>query len=382
MQRLRVGFDASGLASGKPATGLERYAYGLLGQLAARRDDEGLELFLYLPSKPVHPSADLESLAPDKTLHWRIAPVRRGWYRVGMGVGIWMDRLDVMHFPAPHMARYCPAPAVVTVHDLAALSLEKSLAQKERTYLEDAYEAGRRADMLIAVSASAGAEIERFFARRDYEIVPEGVDVERFRRASPEAVAHLRAELDLGPYILCVGTLQTRKNHLRLIDAFEAIADRIPHTLVLAGRDGSGAAAIHERLTAQPNPRVRVLGYLPEEQLPALYSGADALALPSLWEGFGLPILEAMACETPVLTSNISSLAEVAGDAALTVDPGRTEDIAEKLHCILSDESLRKRLRQRGRARVRHFSWQENARRTAEIYRRAAAHRQRGRHSG
>jgi glycosyltransferase involved in cell wall biosynthesis len=275
------------------------------------------------------------------------------------------------------MARYCPAPYVVTVHDLAAMSLEAALTKKERYYLADARDAGRRASALIAVSASSGGEIERFFGRRDYEIIHASPDMERFRPASPAAIAELRAEYNLPPYILCVGTLQARKNQLRLIDAFESIAHRIPHTLVLVGRDGSGADEVHGRLAQHPNPRIRLLGFFPEKQLSALYSGAEAVVFPSLWEGFGLPILEAMVCDTPVLTSNISSLAEVAGDAALTVDPRSTEDIADKLYCLLTDENLRESLRQRGRMRAKKFSWPESARRIAAVYRRTAERGQR-----
>jgi glycosyltransferase involved in cell wall biosynthesis len=370
--RLRIGFDASGLASGKPPTGLERYTHALLRELAARRDEDDLELFVYLASAPLPDRWDLSGLAPGPALHWRVAPLARGWYRVGMGLAMWLDRIAVMHFPAPHIARYCPARSVVTIHDLAAMSLENAVTEKERLYLADARDAGRRASSLIAVSASAGAEIERYLERRDYAIIHEGVDLERFRPASPQAIAELRAEHNLPPYILYVGTLQARKNHLRLFDAFESIADRIPHTLVLVGRDGSGAQAVHERLAQRPNPRIRLMGFVPEAQLPALYSGADALVLPSLWEGFGLPILEAMACDTPVLTSNLSSLVEIAGDAALTVDPRNVEDLADKLHGIVSDDALRERLRQRGRERVKAFSWRENARRTIEVYRRTA----------
>lgn len=373
MRRLRVGFDASGLASGKPPTGLERYSFALIRQLAALRGDEGLELFLYFPNPPPQRTPELSAPPPGKALHWRIAPAVRGWYRAGMGLRMGLDRLDVMHFPAPRLARFCPAPAVVTIHDLAAMSLDAALTVKERQYLADARDAGRRASALIAVSASASAEIARYFGR-ECDIIHEGVDLEQFQPASADAIAALRREHGLPPrYILCVGTLQTRKNHLRLMDAFEAIQDHIPHTLLIVGRDGSGAQAIHQRLAERPNSRIRLLGFLPEAQLPALYSGADALALPSLWEGFGLPILEAMACETPVLTSNVSSLIEVAGDAALTVDPTNTGGMADGLYRLATDEALRAALRQRGRARARQFSWAENAQRTVAVYRRAAA---------
>jgi glycosyltransferase involved in cell wall biosynthesis len=378
MPLINVGIDASGLAAGKQATGLQRYLGALVAHLAARAEQDGLRLFLYFV-RPVAPAAcapgtPLSRARPGPFIRWRIAPLERGWHWIGMGLAMQRDRLDVFHFPGPRMAAYCPRPSVVTFHDLAALSVEAEQTQKERRYLPDALDAGRRATALIAVSQSARAEIAQYLGRSDVTVIPEGVDLAQFAPAPPAVVNALRARYGLERYILCVGTLQTRKNHLGLIAAFERIQEQIPHSLVLAGGDGSGAEAIRAHLAAHPNPRVRLLGYVEETILPALYTGAEVLALPSLWEGFGLPLIEAMACGTPALTSNTSSLAEIAGNAALLVNPRDEDDIAHGLLTVLTETAVRERLVSAGHERAQALSWDRAAEQTAAVYR-VTAHR-------
>lgn len=381
MRLIKVGIDASGLAAGKRATGLQRYLDALVAHLAARAEQDGLCLFLYFV-RPVARGAQaagtaLSRVLPGPLVHWRIAPFERGWQRIGMGLAMQRDRLDVFHFPGPHMAAYCPKPSIVTFHDLAALSVEADQTEKERRYLPDALDAGRRATTLITVSQSARVEIEQHLGRTAVTVIPEGVDLAQFAPAPPAAVSALRARYGLARYILCVGTLQTRKNHLGLIQAFERIQAQIPHSLVLAGGDGSGAEAIRSYLAAHPNPRIRLPGYVEEALLPALYSGADVLALPSLWEGFGLPLVEAMACGTPVLTSNTSSLAEIAANAAFLVNPRDVDAIARGLLTILTESALRERLINAGRERAQALSWDRAAEMTAAVYRSTARSRSR-----
>jgi glycosyltransferase involved in cell wall biosynthesis len=371
---LRVGIEASGLASGKALTGVKRYLACLVEALAARAEAEQVQIYLYFISAPRGTEPALAKLQPSRWLHWRVAPFQRAWWRVGMGLAMKLDRLHLFHFPAPHMARFCPVPAVVTVHDLAALSLPPEQSQKERRYLADALDAARRAAHLIAVSHNAAEEVQRHLGLQASAIY-EGVDGRFFQPAEASAMAALRAALGTTRYLLCVGTLQQRKNQVGLLRAFARIQDRVPHTLILAGGEGSGAESVKDYLAANGHVRAKWIGYVPEEQLPALYSGADAFALPSLWEGFGLPVLEAMACGVPVLTSNCSSLAEIAADAALLVDPHDEAALAEGLLRLLSDSSLRERLSAAGKARAAQFSWQKTAQQTLAVYRRVAERR-------
>jgi len=377
MRPLKIGIDASGLIGGKLPTGLQRYLACLITHLASRCEADNLILYLYfvapVPPHAYAPGKPLAGLQPEPHIRWRIAPMKRGWQRVGMGIAMLIDRLDLFHFPAPIMAGFCPRPAIVTFHDVAALSLQGDITEKERRYLPAAMEAAHRASAVIAVSESAGQEVRQHLQRPDTVVIPEGVDLSQFQPASDAAVQAIRKQYDLDRFVLCVGTLQTRKNHLRLIQAFEKIQAQIPHSLAIAGGNGSGAEAIQAHLAAHPNPRIRLLGYVEDDNLPALYTAADGLALPSLWEGFGLPLLEAMACGTPVLTSDTSSLREVTGDAGLLVNPNDVDDIAENLKRLLTDDPLRARLREAGFQRARLFSWEGNARRTIEVYRHVAA---------
>jgi len=375
---LKIGIDASGLAAQKAPTGLQRYLGSLLPHLIARAESDDLRLALYfshpVPEKAYAPDKPLANARPSAAVQWRVAPIARGWQRLGLGIAMRLDRLDVFHFPAPVMAGFCPVPAVVTFHDLAALSLEAEQTEKERRYLPASLDAGRRAASLIAVSRSAADEVTRYLKRNDVHFIPEGVDRTQFYPI-PNADEIIRANFGFDCYLLCVGTLQTRKNHLRLIHAFEQIQDSVPHTLVIAGGDGSGAEALKSYLAANPNPRIKMLGYVDDSLLPALYTAADALALPSLWEGFGLPLIEAMASGTPVLTSNTSSLVEVAEDAAVIVDPRDINAIADGLLRLLTDDNLRAQLIALGSQRAAQWSWEAAARETIAVYREAAERR-------
>ncbi|MBC7315226.1 MAG: glycosyltransferase family 4 protein [Chloroflexi bacterium] len=169
-----------------------------------------------------------------------------------------------------------------------------------------------------------------------------------------------------------MGTLQPRKNFVRLIRAYHLLRERhsIPHRLVIAGAKGWLFEEIEETIRdLHLEEWVKVTGFIPDEDLPALYQGADLFAFPSLYEGFGIPVLEALACGTPVVTSNTSSMPEAAGDAALLVDPRDVEAIAEALWRLLEDASLRNALRARGFEQVRRFSWVASARTVCTIYR-------------
>src|SRR5689334_22998860 len=278
MRPLKIGIDASGLIGGKLPTGLQRYLACLITHLAARCEAENLILYLYfvapVPAHAYAPGKPLAGLRPGPHIRWRVAPMKRGWQRVGMGIAMLADRLDLFHFPAPIMAGFCPRPAVVTFHDVAALSLQGDITEKERRYLPAAREAARRAAAVIAVSESAGREVIQHLERPDTIVIPEVVDLSQFQPASAAAIASIREQYGLDRFVLCVGTLQTRKNHLRLMQAFERIQDDIPHSLVIAGGSGSGAEAIHAHLAAHPNPRIKLLGYVEEDKLPALYSAA------------------------------------------------------------------------------------------------------------
>jgi glycosyltransferase involved in cell wall biosynthesis len=174
-----------------------------------------------------------------------------------------------------------------------------------------------------------------------------------------------------GPFVLAVGVLQPRKNLPRLIRAFGRVAREAPHALALVGKPGWAHEELKRAVAASGlGSRVKFTGYVPDADLPVLYNAAELFVYPSLYEGFGLPPLEAMACGTPVVTANVTSLPEVVGDAALAVDPTDELALADAIGRALTDEALRERLRTAGLAHAALFSWERTAALTLQVYHR------------
>ena len=250
-----------------------------------------------------------------------------------------------------------PRRSVATFHDLFVLTGDYSTAEFRARFAAQARDAAARADMVIAVSAFTGGQVADLLG------------VERTRIA---VVHHGIRPLTLPPLerenvVLHVGAIQKRKNIARLVQAFEGVA--ADWRLVLAGSDGYGAEEIRARIAASPaRERIAILGYVSPKELAAWYARARVFAFPSLDEGFGMPVVEAMAAGLPVLTSSRSALPEVAGDAALVVDPGDSESIADGLRRITSDRTLQADLARRGQARAAHFSWEKAVAETWQVY--------------
>jgi glycosyltransferase involved in cell wall biosynthesis len=231
--------------------------------------------------------------------------------------------------------------------------------------------------VIVAVSGSTAEAIEHFTRaqlRSRMHVVPEGVAARFFEPQSRISLADLKSLPPADePYFLWTGSLNPRKNLRNVVLAFDSVAAAIPHHLVLAGGIGWDSGEVLEEIERSLfRRRIHRPGHVSDEQLRALYQGATGFVYVSLMEGFGLPILEAMASGCPVITSNLSSMPEVAGDAALLVTPQRHLEIAEAMHRLASDESLRTRLRQRGQERAGGFSWPRCADRMIELYRSVA----------
>jgi glycosyltransferase involved in cell wall biosynthesis len=251
--------------------------------------------------------------------------------------------------------------AVVTFHDLFVMTGEYSTAEFRERFAGQAREAAARADAIIAVSAFT----------RDQAVSLLGVDPAKVR-----VVHHGTRKPAFPPgvhrekVILNVGAIQKRKNIARLVEAFETVDDT--WKLVLAGASGYGSAEILARMGRSPaRDRISVPGYVSPSDLAAWYGKAMIFAFPSLDEGFGMPILEAMSAEVPIVTSSRSALPEVAGDAALLVDPENTEALGQALRNLIQSRDLRRDLTERGVARARSFSWEKAVRETWDVYRQA-----------
>jgi glycosyltransferase involved in cell wall biosynthesis len=254
---------------------------------------------------------------------------------------------------------------VVTIHDLAFLEDESNFTRRGMTFFKRGLElALADADLVHAPSdATARDSVAAGFDKDKVRVVPLGFETST---VSEDEIAAVRARYNLDkPYVLWTGTIEPRKNLTALVEGFERSGtDR---TLVLAGPSGWNEDV--DRVIASVADRTKVLGFLPRHDLDALYAGADLFAWPSLKEGFGFPVLEAMAQGTPVITSRGTSTEELAGDAALLVDPTDVDQIAAAIADVLQDESLARKLSEAGRARVKGYSWASTARGLQDMYR-------------
>jgi glycosyltransferase involved in cell wall biosynthesis len=350
------------------------------------RQDAGLEVDLL-----AHPGEWAAFLPkPDPRVRLHLVPDRYSapipniaWHQVGLPLWRRRARPDVVFLPAGN--RRLPVdlagPLVATVHDLAPCHLPDKYDGPRQLYTTRILPAlYRRARALIAVSRSTRDDL-RDLAGVDpsrVTVVPNGVDLETFRPAGPAGEeARLRGRYYLErPVLLYVSRIEhPGKNHVRLLEAFEAlVAAGHPHDLVLAGPDWSGAEVVHTRAAQSPvATRIRFLGRVPGADLPGLYRLADAAVTPSLFEGFGLPVLEAMASGTLVATSGAGALAEVAGGLAETFDPRDAASMVAALERILRAPDPADRQR-RGLARAARFTWDRSAAGTLAVLR---AHAQR-----
>lgn len=288
---------------------------------------------------------------------------------------------EVVHF----LDSYGPLPSprrtalALTVHDLIPLTKSRYHSPAVRAYLGGLMRSTiLHADAIMADSVTTAQQLESILRvpSKRVQVVPMGVD-EHFHRTTPADMERVKASYQItDPYVISVGTIEPRKNLARVVRAF-AQAKRtaaLPHHLLIVGKLGWGyddvLAAIKE---VQLGSAIRMLGYLPREDIPALIAGADALLYPSLEEGFGLPVAEGMACGTPVVTSSVSSVAEVAGEAGLLVDPLSIDAIAAAVSRLCQDEALRARMREVCRSRAGQYTWAHVADATIAVYKRLAS---------
>jgi len=283
--------------------------------------------------------------------------------------------IDVYHGPAFAAPLLKTCRQVVTVHDTTFRLTPKEHALRRRLYLGLMVPAMvRRCDRMIAVSNSTKADVLDLEGAREekIEVVPLGVD-ERFAPMHcKKQLENVRKKYGLPDrFILFVGVIEPRKNLERLVEAYVASSVYHEFGLVLAGSLGWGYSNLLDKVNRVGiKERIHMPGYVADADLPTLYSAASAFVYPSLYEGFGLPVLEAMACGTPVITSCVSSLPEVAGRAAVLIDPQNTSEIASALCRVLSDRTFAGELSALGRERAKLFNWEQTARESLAVYER------------
>src|SRR6266852_2276528 len=313
--------------------------------------------------------------------NFRTVPETAGNYSVAEQVKIplVLKREGVTLFHAPHyvLPPLVRCRSVVTIHDCIHLMFPQYLPNRlALSYARTSIGlAARRATRVLTVSESSKRDILRFVDTQPekIDVIYNAYDLRFAVEPREEDVSRVRERYQLqDEFVLYAGNVKPHKNLERLIEAFHLVRRRgLDHLkLVLIGDEISRYAALRRAVHRhQLHQYVRFLGYMPEETLAVMYRLAGVFVFPSLYEGFGLPPLEAMASGTAVVTSNVSSLPEVAGGAAVLVDPYDPDAIAEGIHRVLTDEALRRDLRRKGVARAHQFSWEASVRRVHEIYR-------------
>ncbi len=381
MLLMKIGINAHLLAftENYRQAGLSRHIYELLANVPRHRPTD--KFTAYVPSGDI--SAEFRQQMPDNLelsqsrFPTGKAPVRIAWEQTILPVATLKNRLDLLHCPVNVRPFFASCPVIVTIHDLIFLRYPKSYHPGKQAYLQIMTRwSARHAAHVIAVSEATRQDTIKLLgvSPRRVSTIFNGVG-HQFKMLPSDQVEGFRREKDLGERsILFVGTLEPRKNVSLLLNAFRELAndpDFKDVKLLIGGSKGwyyDEIFSTARHLGLADGDRVRFLGRVPDEELTLWYNVAGVFAYPSLYEGFGLPPLEAMSCGTPVVVSNTSSLPEVVGDAGVLLDPDDVQAWTRSLQRVLNDPTLRGDLGARGMERARQFTWQRAAAETAHIY--------------
>jgi glycosyltransferase involved in cell wall biosynthesis len=371
-----IGIDASRALVAK-RTGTEHYSAQLLRALSTLPEARERRIVLYTNSSPAEAE---EGLGFELPPNWRIRaiPFPRLWTHARLSLEMATRPPGVLFVPSHVVPLWHPRRTVVTVHDLGYLYYPQAHTRLSRLYLQlSTIFSARTARRVIAISRATRRDlISRYrVPARKIRVVYHGRDPSYMPVDDEAKIAETAARYSVSrPYCLHVGTLQPRKNLGLLVEAWDLLRAKVenPPQLLLAGKRGW----LYESLFAEVERKrlgdlVKFADYVEQADLPALYSGALAFTFPSLYEGFGLPPLEAMSCGTPVIVSTASSLPEVVGDAGLLLDAHDPAAWAAAVQRVMEDDGLRQELSRKGLQRAEQFTWERCARQTLEVLRNA-----------
>lgn len=365
-----IGIDAS-RANNTQKTGVEWYAFFLIEQLK-RQVPSDVQVILY-SEKPLEGQlAILPSNWSSKVLHW---PPRRFWTQIRMSYEMLFHAPDVLFVPAHVFPLIHPKKTVMTVHDVAALRFPKSYNGFERWYsLWSAKYAITHLSRVIAPSEFTKNELKALSNKNQdrVAVIHHGFD-QTFREKKSEAqIAEILTKYNIRkPFLLSIGRIEEKKNTTNTVRAFEMLRQTYSHEnlqLVLIGKPGYGSQKVEEAIhSSRFVSDIIHPGYVEQGDISAIFQAAEALIFPSLYEGFGLPVLEAFAAGVPVVTSKNTSTEEIAGDAAVLVHPQDTKDICDAIEWLLTTADAKQKLIAKGQLRLKDFSWEKCARETWNI---------------
>jgi glycosyltransferase involved in cell wall biosynthesis len=294
------------------------------------------------------------------------------------------ENLDVLHIPSSFPYYQYKGLTVTTVHDLVFYKFPELVETEELQELKVNFpHILKKSKKIIAVSKSTAKDLRELFllSPQKIEVIYHGIDKRFFTKTSLKDISKIKQKYKIKKkYLFFIGTLEARKNILRIIESYERFREKIgaepgkkdisfDYQLVLSGAPGEKFEKIKKKISQSKYKKDIILtGYVPAEDLDSLFGGADLFIFPTLYEGFGLPILEALAKGVPVITSNVSSLPEITNRAAILVDPYNVAEITRGIYNVLFDRSLKKKLINQGKKVVEKFSWEKCARQTLAVY--------------
>ncbi len=366
---MRVGIDIGPIAGAR--TGVGNYCLSLLTHLLALGNDDRYWGFSSGRARVI---GGLRGLAGYRHIPVPTRALYAVWSTLGIpAVDTLLGGVEVYHATNFFLPPARRARRVLTIHDLAFLALPETCSPKiAGPFSRGIRRFATQADAILADSASTARDVVEILQVPPEKVTAAPLAADPAFQPVPKDEAARRVADGYGltgPYLLFVGTLEPRKNLPTLLRALALLRSDMPHRLCLAGPEGWNSAEVFDTLRAlRLEDRVFRPGFVAQADLPALYSAADAFVFPSLYEGFGLPVLEALSCGCPVVTANNSSLPEVTGDAALTCDARDATALAQSIRRILEDAALRESLVTRGLAHAKTFSWRRCAETTAGVY--------------
>ena len=397
---MRIGIDAS-RANLLKKTGTEWYAFHLIRALFTALKPED-EVILYLKEEPLSDWGALPENFKFKILKW---PPRFLWTLIRLSLEMVINPVDLLFVPAHIVPFFCPQKTITTLHDIGFEHSKELYGQKSigksgllkhllnflvRFFTLGKYGANEydyhRFSARLALSKSQRILTVSEFSKQDIiqtykidpgrvSVVPNAVDFSRFNetiRENPNKIAEIQANLDLvRPYLMALGRIEKKKNSLGLVKAFKILRQDIQfknYKLLLVGTFGLGSEEVFEKIKEYNlSDQVICPGWIKAEYLPYVLAGAEAFVMPSFFEGFGVPVLEAMAVGTPVVCSNTASLPEVVDDSGMLVEPSDPNSICQGIKTVLTDQGLKSRLVQSGYKRAKLFSWEKSGQKLAEI---------------
>lgn len=375
---MKIGIDARSLFRDERA-GLEHYLANLIFNLARLDNENQYFLFFnfirpqYKKFLPQFSNSNFHNIVcsvPSK--------IMSRLFNINFPIEFCMGRLDVFHGPRYLLLPSILAKCVLTIHDMMYFTHPEFLKLEWVRSLKKEVNAGiKRANMIIADSVFTKNQIMEHWkniSEEKIKVVYSGVNERFYPVEDKMIIGRIKDKYGIkNRYILYVGNIEPKKNLVRLVEAFSQLKNSIDGYNLVIGGGGWDFDRVFQKVN-ELNLQEEVIftGYVSDEDLPTLYSGAEIFVFPSLYEGFGLPVIEAMACATPVITSNIASLPELARDAGILIDPFKVEDIAGAMYQLLTDTNLKIELRGKGLQRANLFSWEKTARETLAVYKELA----------